>query len=236
VLDVKKLLNDYKPINYKIWDRTGQGNNILSLFTPLEKDIWLKAYDFQDKRDDAGHVENVTCFAVKLIEYIPKANRNIVIPAAILHDTGWSQMTDTELKLFYISNWKDYEKPLRENHQKKSVEVADKILTQVKHPQEFRRDILEIISQHDTRDGFSSLEDGVVRDADKLWRYTLPHLELTLNKRNKTPEELREDVYGYFSKPKFFYSDISKEIGRIEFEHAMEIYKIRESKEDKKWE
>jgi hypothetical protein len=223
-MNVQEMLKDYQPINYDNWDESGKGLNILHLLSPLEDKIWSAALPFQDKRDDQGHAENVTYFALKLLHYFPTPNRNIVVPAAILHDTGWSQMTEVELKLFYIPNWKDYEAPLRANHQKKGVEVADKILTQIGYPQEFRQQILDIISEHDSRAGFLSVEDGIARDADKLWRYTLPHLYLTMKKRESSPEELRKRLYGdYFSKPGFFHSDISKGIGRIEFDHSMQV-------------
>jgi hypothetical protein len=231
-MNVEQILKDYKPIDYDYWDYSGKGKNIIHLLTPLEKEIWMAALPFQDKRDDEGHGENVVYFNLKLLPFFPRAERIITTTASITHDLGWSQMTKTELDLFYISNWKDYERPLRDNHQKRAVEVANMLLLEVgfvsklgEKGQACKDHVIEIISQHDTRKGFFSLEDGIVRDADKLWRYTLPHLKLSLKKRNKSVDQLREHVYGNFSKPGFFYSDISKEIGKIEFEQAEKAYR-----------
>ena len=184
---------------------------------------------YQDKRDDKGHAENVTYFALKLIDYL-RGNREIIIPAAILHDTGWSQMTKKELGQFYLPNWKDFEPALRKRHQEEGLKVANRLLEDIEYPEEHLWDIFEIISQHDTREGFISKEDGLVRDADKLWRYTLPHIKLNIRNRGTNPDKLYEHVLKRSEQPGFFYSDTAKEIARIEMAHALEEYK----KENKK--
>ena len=53
--------------------------------------IWDLAFCYQDKRNDKGHAKIVTNYVIKLAE-IEKADKNVVIPAAILHDIGWSKI------------------------------------------------------------------------------------------------------------------------------------------------
>ena len=57
--------------------------------------IWDLAEEYQDKRDDEGHAKTVLEYAIKLLEILP-ANEKIVIPAAILHDIGWSQLSKVD--------------------------------------------------------------------------------------------------------------------------------------------
>jgi len=188
---------------------------------------------FQDKRNDTGHVENVTYFALRLLEHFPEVKRDIVMPAAILHDTGWSQLTDTERALFYETGDDGtgtqicirYDPILRARHQEQGVYMAGRILTDLGYSQEHTPHILEIISEHDTRNGFISAEDGIMRDADKLWRYTYPHILLGIRERGDIPEKLRDLLIDNCKKEGFFYSDIAREIAMIELEHSMDEYK-----------
>ena len=171
---------------------------------------------FQDKREDIGHAEFVTYFAFVLNGFL-KGDKNITIPAAILHDIGWCQMTKKELKQFYLPNWKDFEPKLRKKHQEEGVNLSEKILKEVNYPLQHISEILEIISEHDTRKGFFSKNDGIVRDADKLWRFTLPQSKIFLNKRG-TKDNLYTKYLGYINQEGFFYSNISKEIAKKELE------------------
>jgi len=213
----------YTPINYDSWNFEGKGVNILHLLSPIELKIWNSAFPFQDKRDDKGHAEFVTYFALNLLKQI-KAERGIVIPAAILHDIGWSQLPRTEIERFYLPNWRDYELELRKRHQEEGIKVAERILTFQEYPKEFTSEILSVISQHDTRKGFYSPEDGVVRDADKLWQFTLPHWEIFLTIRNFSPEDLYRLLKDRISTTTL-YSRISPKIAELELENTVTSFK-----------
>jgi len=213
---------NHKPIDYSIWNFEGIGKNINGFFNATEKKLWDIALPYQDKRDDIGHAENVTYFALKLVDYL-KADREIIIPAALLHDIGWSQLSGIN-KDFYASLGTDSELELRLKHQKKGVRLATKLLQKIKYSEEYIPHILEIISQHDTRKGFYSEEDGIMRDADKLWRFTLPCWHILMNKIKMSPKEASEKHFSYINKPGYFYSDAAKEIARIELENTIEFY------------
>lgn len=213
----------HTPIDYEKWDPDGSGSNINASLTSKEWGIWKKALDHQDKRDDVGHAECVTYFALKLLDYV-KAERAIVIPAAILHDTGWSQMTQKELDSFRDSLTNPaLEQILRKKHEEQGALFAEKLLNTVYYASGgYIPLICGIINGHDTRKGFLSAEDGIVRDADKLWRYTLMHLKI-YGSVPGAPSS-KEDLAGQIDKPGFFYSDAAKEIARIELEHAFEVH------------
>jgi hypothetical protein len=219
---ILKPITDYKPMNFASWDPSGQGNNIRHLFTSQEREIWDKALPYQDRRNDVGHVEQVVYFAFKLLEYSARAKRDIVIPAAIFHDTGWSSLKPEDLALFKpgSKDFKKHEPRLRYAHQKEGVKIAQRILREVNYPEEYIADIVEIVSQHDTREVFYSTEDDLVRDADKLWRFTLRCWEVYLIGKSP-PEEEYDKHKGDIEKQGFFHSDISRHIARIELEQTI---------------
>jgi len=210
----------YKLIDYSHWNLNGKGNNILTQLTPHEIQVWQKALPFQDKRNDKGHAEFVTYFAVNLLKYV-KAERGIVVPAAILHDIGWSQMSKEEIAQFYLPNWRDFEPQLRKRHQEEGVNLAGKILDGVNYPQEFIPKILEIISQHDTRQGFLNSEDGIARDADKIWVFSLPCCRLAIRKKRNFNKSIYDQLSEWLSQKGFFYLDISRETAKIEFQNTL---------------
>lgn len=213
------------PVNYASWNLNGQGKNIYKDLNLVERKIWDGSLEFQDKRNDLGHAEFVTYFALDLINQIShweQIDREIIVPAAILHDTGWSQMSSVEIALFYDKNWEKYELVLRQRHQEEGVAFAERALNSMKGIDKSKsRHILEIISQHDTRKDFYSLADGVVRDADKLWRYTLPHARIAMKERGWSAEFLEMRMNSDIDKAGFFYLPISKDVAGIELKNVL---------------
>ena len=63
---------------------------------------------------------------------------------------------------------------LRREHEIEGARLAREILVSIGYPANRIDAIAQIIDGHDTRNHAMSLEDGLVKDADKLWRYT-PH-------------------------------------------------------------
>jgi len=215
---------EYKSIDYSQWGFSGQGKNILKFLTDSEKKIWDASLQYQDSRKgETGHGEVVTYFALKLLKYI-RGDGDIVIPAAILHDVGWSQLTETERNLFYEEGddnfgkkiWKRYEPILRARHQEQGVKLAENLLIQIDYFRQDISEIIEIISQHDTREEFLNDNDGIVRDADKLWRFTLPGFNIPTQIRKQNSLQYREFMLNKIKEEGFFYSDVSKKIAEIE--------------------
>lgn len=134
------------------------------------KQIWSLAFSYQDKRGDDGHAEIVTKYAYKLSK-INKTNDDVVIPAAILHDVGWSQLPKEERFLIYNkNNSPELRFKVRYKHQSGGVKLVKKLLEKVNYPVEHVEQILDTISEHDTRKDCKTKEEDVVRDADKLSR------------------------------------------------------------------
>lgn len=197
--------------------------------------IWEAVLPYQDKRDDAGHAEIVTKFAIKLCE-LEKADGDIVIPAAILHDIGWSQLSKEEKFIIFDSNaTKEEMLNVRIRHQEEGVRLAKEILEKLEYSPEKIKQILEIISQHDTRKGFLSSEDGIMRDADKLWRFSKIGLDADIRRREMSFDEYYNRMEKRIEEDNFFFSESAKLLAKEELIERQKEYKaeIRDRHERK---
>lgn len=182
--------------------------------------IWDLALPYQDKRDDKGHAEETVRFAAKLAE-LEGADFNVAIPAAILHDVGWSKVPKEESMLVFGKVGFEEKVKIQEKHEKSGVELAKEILAKIDYSNKLVPEILEIISQHDTRKGFISKNEGVVRDADKIGgRFTKRAFSADLERWDQTAEErIKHLKEKYLALPDFLYSSSAREIANEELEH-----------------
>ena len=184
------------------------------------------AAPYQDKRSDWGHAKITLSYAVLLLK-LERADPNVVIPAIILHDIGWSQLSEEERTLLFDVNVSKQKKlEMRIKHQEEGIRLAKKILEEIEYPIILHPHILEIISQHDTRKGFFSPEDGITRDADKLWRCSSIGFKADLNRSpNYSFEEEYEKVRQENEQEGFFYSESAKKIAKQELSDRLLEYK-----------
>lgn len=134
--------------------------------------IWELAQPYLQTRDNDVHTLYSFGFANQLLRRIPEADENIVLPAIILHDTGWS--TVDEFDAFQAIapdrdgtyDWAVFQ------HEKEGARIAREVLTEAGVPEADIVEICDIIDGHDTRLTAISLNDSLVKDADKIWRVT----------------------------------------------------------------
>lgn len=198
----------------------------LTVSDKLFNKVWDLALPYQDKRDDKGHAQIVTWYAIKLTE-MECVDSYVTIPAAILHDIGWSQLTRKErFLIFDITRTREQDQEIRIKHQNEGVKLGREILIQVKYPQQHIDHILEIVSQHDTRNGFYSQEDGVMRDADKLWRVSRYGFAKDLKRSAFTPQELFNKQNEAFCSQGFLFSKSAIELARKKLEKRKIEYNL----------
>jgi HD superfamily phosphodiesterase len=139
----------------------------LKKIKPEFREIFERALPFLQTRCNDVHTFIVYQYALLLLEHEP-ASPDVVIPASILHDVGWSAIPEKEqLKAFgpVITDHK-----LRRKHELEGAAIARKILRNLDYDPELTAKIVEIIEGHDTSEGAKSLDDAVTKDADKLFR------------------------------------------------------------------
>ena len=132
--------------------------------------IWQAARPFLQTRSNERHTWYCYVFAQQLLKLHPEAVSEIVLPTLLLHDVGWSTVPDDKQLLAFGPNMRY--PALRRQHETEGVRIATEILTDLGYDPEQINQIVAIIDGHDTRKESLSLNDSLVKDADKLWRYT----------------------------------------------------------------
>lgn len=132
--------------------------------------ILQEAGPYLDVRDNDVHVRISLEFAERLLQYHPEADEDIVLPAIILHDIGWKSIPEEELLESFGPRMKDNTN--RRRHETEGAKIAKQILLSLGFQRSKINRITNIIDGHDTRVEAISLNDQLVKDADKLWRFT----------------------------------------------------------------
>ncbi|MCV7449515.1 HD domain-containing protein [Micrococcus luteus] len=116
------------------------------------------------------HLPVCAAYATRLCDAYPEADRELVLTAIILHDTGWAHVDESRIvSEGFSGDWR--KAAIRFEHEREGVLVAQRVLPALGHDQEFVDRVCEIIDGHDTRPVAYSLEDALVRDSDRLWRF-----------------------------------------------------------------
>ena len=111
-------------------------------------------------------------------------------------------------------------------HEIESIKLAAKILRQVNYPADLTNEILDIVSRHDSRDGFISKNEGLVRDADKLWRTSKEGFYVAEARAKVREAERFKTMEEGINRPKYFYSETAKQM-------ALADVKLRVQEHDK---
>jgi hypothetical protein len=132
--------------------------------------VYELALPYLDTRDNDIHVQISFDFATQLVAAYPMADERVVLPAIILHDIGW-KMIPEEMHLTAFGP-KMTRGDLRRQHEIEGARAAGEILAMLDEFADVKDEIVAIIDGHDTRREAISLNDQLVKDADKLWRFS----------------------------------------------------------------
>lgn len=132
--------------------------------------IYKRAEPFWETRKNSIHIPISYKFAKRLLTHYPTADEAVVLPAILLHDVGWKMVPEeNQLDAF---GPKATDKSLSRLHETEGARIAKEILTSLDYDKKKTKEILAIVDGHDTRKMALSLNDKLVKDADKLWRFT----------------------------------------------------------------
>jgi HD superfamily phosphodiesterase len=160
--------------------------------------------------NDVHTAISIQC-ACKLLA-VEGGNETIVLPAVILHDVGWKKVPEQlHLKAF---GPKANSPQLNRLHEVEGVNIARNILKQVNYPEEKISEIIEIIKGHDSRQAALSRNDRIVKDADKLWRYSKQGFKIDIERFEESYAQglnrLRRNLAGWF------FTETGKKLARKE--------------------
>jgi len=138
---------------------------------PRDLPLWQMARPYLDVRCNDEHTIIAYALARAFLRENPGADESVVLPAILLHDVGWKRI-DPDLLLLAIGR-NPTRKDLVRDHEVHGVKMAREIL-ESHRPEGVDIDaVLAIIDGHDTTKNARSLNDAVVKDADKAWRATM---------------------------------------------------------------
>jgi HD superfamily phosphodiesterase len=185
--------------------------------------IWALAKPYLNTRKNDIHTEMATRYAYLLLDK-EKGDEEIVIPAIILHDVGWKKVPE-ELHLKAFGPKATMPK-VRRVHEVEGVKIAREILEKINYDQEKIKEILKIIEGHDSREEPVSLNDKLVKDADKLWRYSKEGFQINRKRYEHTFEQYMERLRSHLNK--WFITESGKEVAKQEIQE-----RSKDSRNDK---
>jgi HD superfamily phosphodiesterase len=151
------------------------------------KEIWELAKPYLDTRDNEIHTKISIEFAYKLLE-AEGGDEDVVIPAIILHDVGWKRVPENlQLKTF---GPRATLPGLAKIHEDEGVKIAKDILKKANYDNNKVEEILRIVGGHDSREQPISINDKLVKDADKLFRYTKECIDIYTKKFDITHNQM----------------------------------------------
>lgn len=132
--------------------------------------LWKAIEPETRTRGNDVHLPVSTAYAERLCAAYPQADRELIITTIILHDTGWAHVDESRIiSEGFGGDWR--KAGIRYEHEREGCLVARRVLPGLGCSEDFIERVCEIIDGHDTRPVAFSLEDALVRDADRLWRF-----------------------------------------------------------------
>lgn len=132
--------------------------------------LWAAVVTETRTRGNDIHLPISLAFATRLCDAHPEADRELVMVSVLLHDTGWAHVDESRIiSEGFSGDWRKAD--IRYEHEAEGCKVARRVLPPLGYGREFIDRVCEIIDGHDTRHVAYSLEDALMRDADRLWRF-----------------------------------------------------------------
>ena len=132
--------------------------------------LWSAVVPETRARSNDIHLPISLAYAERLVQAYPEANAELVRVTILLHDTGWGRVDESKIiSEGFSGDWRKAD--IRFQHELQGCEIAREVLPPLGYGQDFVDAVCAIIDGHDTRQEAHSLEDALVRDADRLWRF-----------------------------------------------------------------
>jgi HD superfamily phosphodiesterase len=150
--------------------------------------LWRAIVPESRARGNDIHLPISFAYAERLCDAYPDADALVVRVAILLHDTGWARVDESRIiSEGFAGDWRKAD--VRFEHERHGCDIAREVLPPLGFDDEFVACVTAIIDGHDTRPESRSLEDSLVRDADRLWRFTPAGIALASGWFGLTPAE-----------------------------------------------
>jgi HD superfamily phosphodiesterase len=133
--------------------------------------VWRTAEPYLRARKNDVHIPLCFAWCQELLDHYRDGDRDVCSLAILLHDIGWYSIDNETIigEGFRSENF--LQSDVRYLHEKEGVRLATDVLRATGWADDVIAAVCEIIDGHDTRPEPRHLNDRIVRDSDKLWRY-----------------------------------------------------------------
>jgi hypothetical protein len=163
---------------------------------------WAAALPYLRARKNDVHVPLAYACAERLLEHHPEADAEVVLLAILLHDLGWALVDQADV--FRESFGPGMmQSDIRIAHEREGARLAREILGRLGYPAALVDEVAGIIDGHDSRREALSRNDELVKDADRLWRFSVTGVSVVCDWFGFTPgqyaERLADETSHFFT-------------------------------------
>lgn len=179
---------------------------------PVFVSLFERALPQLGTRTNDSHARISCQYVVALLEREGGDSR-VAVPAILLHDLGWNEIPDEDQRKAYGPGSSDAD--LNRQHEVAGARLARTVLEEAGYPPESTEEICRIILTHDSNPTALTLEEAIVKDADKVWRVSRAGFPLTLDMlTNMNPQELHDFIA--IRAPRWFLTRAGRELAEAE--------------------
>jgi hypothetical protein len=174
--------------------------------------VFERARPLLKTRNNDEHTRIAYAYALRLLTQ--GGDPDVVLPAVLLHDIGWSKVPEDQQ---LSAMGPEATRPdLLELHEREGATMAREILVDMGHPPRAVKQIASIIAGHDSKAENDSLEESIVKDADKLYRFSSEGFRWIL--ANLAPDRLELLEFLDAAVDRWFSTPLAKRMARQELE------------------
>jgi HD superfamily phosphodiesterase len=180
--------------------------------------IYELAEPYWHTRSNEIHVPGAYALAQELVAAHPEADPDVVLPAILLHDIGYMAVPAEDHLKGLAGAARGWEPDITRRHEIQGAALAGEILGSVGWDPTRIAAIVDIVDGHDSRSEAVSLEDELVKDADKLWRFTESAVRICHVWMEFTPERYMEWVDSEIDS--WFFTETARGLARRELDRS----------------
>lgn len=201
----------------------GNGSFPTGNYTNVDN-VWVAAEPFMRTRMNDVHLPLTLMYAEFILDTEPEADELVTRVAAMLHDVGWSRVDEEKIFTEGFRSDNFMTSDIRVQHEIYGCDIAREILPGCGFDDEFITKVTDIIDGHDTRKESHSIEDSIMRDADRLWRFNPIGLAFSAEWFAKTPQEIRVMLEEKIM-PEMI-TDAGKAMAQAELDHSIKVLRL----------
>lgn len=161
------------------------------------------------RKDFVLHTEGVVKATEMIMKLSGRGDESLLIPAAILHDAGWSKVP----KVLQLSDDKEEKIKALQLHIKYAPEIISKVLGQAGYEKERIKKIIDIVKAHKFKDP-KEVNKRILIDADAVSDCFKKQFKSDM----KSYKVSEKDLYNFRKKNNKFYTQAAKAIFESEIE------------------